>query len=176
VDVGHDYRLPFKGLQEGSYRYQFDLPGSFFEQFSSEDLGNADLKAEVHLIKRSSFLELKVEIVGYLEVICDRCLEFYKQNLKTEGHLFIKFGEIQREESDELIVIPQTDTDIDLSQYLYEFVLLGIPFRRVHPDEPNGTEGCDPDMIKRLKELSVDKTEETDHRWDKLKELNIKKK
>jgi uncharacterized protein len=175
VDVERNYRLPFKGLEEGTYRYQFDLPGLFFELFPSPDVRTGDLQADVELIKRSSFLELQFEIRGYVEVPCDRCLEFYRQAVDTEARIFVKFGEVMEEESDELIVIPVTDPDIDLAQYLYEFVLLGIPVRRVHPDNKEGEPGCDPDMLQRLKELTKEDNE-TDPRWDKLKDLNIKKK
>lgn len=127
------------------------------------------------MIKRSNFLELSFSINGYVEVACDRCLEYYRQPIESNARLFVKFGEVFMEESDELIIIPDTDQDIDLAQYLYEYVLLGIPYRKVHPANEEGEPGCDADMLKRLKELSGE-NEETDPRWDKLRELNIKKK
>lgn len=176
MDVGRDYRLPFKGLEEGSHQYSFDLPGLFFEHFSSTEIRTGNLTAEVELIKRSSFLELQFHVEGFVEVVCDRCLEYYKQPIQTDARLFVKFGELFREESEELVIIPVSETELDLSHYLYEFVLLGIPYRKVHPEDEKGNPGCDPDMLRRLKELSVETEEQPDPRWDKLKELNIKKK
>lgn len=37
------------------------------------------------------------------------------------------------------------EEDIDLTQYIYESIILSLPYRRVHPDGE-----CDPDMMARF--------------------------
>jgi uncharacterized metal-binding protein YceD (DUF177 family) len=44
---------------------------------------------------------------------------------------------------------------LDLSQYLYEYAMLSLPIRKVHPDLPGGKPGCNPEMLNLLKNFSV---------------------
>jgi uncharacterized metal-binding protein YceD (DUF177 family) len=68
-------------------------------------------------------------------------------------------------------MIHRDDHEIEVGQYMYEFILLALPYQRYHPDDDDGVPGCNPDMIRRLEELQgkEEKSGQTDPRWDTLK-------
>ena len=73
----------------------------------------------------------------------------------------------------DILILPIDEHELDLQQHLYEFICLALPIKRIHPDDKSGNSTCDPDMLKRLKELIIeDENEnENDPRWDELKKL-----
>ncbi len=109
---------------------------------------------------------------GTLELICDRCLDVYSQPLKGDFRLIVKYGEKREELSDELVTMPYDDSYFDIAQYVYEFIRLMVPMKRVHPDDEDGNSTCNAEMLKKLQTFEKVKT---DIRWDALKELKIKK-
>jgi uncharacterized metal-binding protein YceD (DUF177 family) len=67
--------------------------------------------------------------------------------------------------------LPHGENELDLQQHLYEFIMLALPIKRVHPNDEEGNSTCDPVMLKKLDELIVDEEPGTDPRWDELKKL-----
>jgi uncharacterized protein len=166
------YIIPFKGLKDGKHTFSFKLNREFFEIYEAEEINKVELVCEIQLVKKNSYLEIEFAIEGYIEVICDICLDFYAQKIASTGKLYIRFGEEIAELSDELIVIPSSQTEFDVSQYLYDFSMLGIPFKKQHPLDKNGKSGCDPEMIKILKSMEVrEEPSQTDPRWNNLKKI-----
>ena len=70
-----------------------------------------------------------------------------------------------------LLLLPADEHELDLKQYIYEYIHLALPIKRVHPDDKNGKSTCDPEMLKKLKEHIVNNENENDPRWDELKKL-----
>ena len=78
--------------------------------------------------------------------------------------------------SDDVITISRDEFQINVAQYLYEMVILGLPIKRVHPSDKNGNSQCDPEMIAKLGEYLVDSdiSEEepiVDERWNELRKI-----
>lgn len=71
----------------------------------------------------------------------------------------------------DILSVPIDAYELDLQQQIYEFIMLALPIRRVHPVDKNGNSTCDPVMLKKLDELIVDEEKDTDPRWDELKKL-----
>ncbi len=109
---------------------------------------------------------------GTMQLICDRCLDEYAQPILGDFRLVVKYGEKKEEISDELVTIPYEESYLDIGQYVYEFIRLMIPMKRIHPDDEDGNKACNIEMLKKLE--TFEKTE-TDPRWDVLKGLKIKK-
>jgi len=166
------YIIPFKGLNNGNYNFSFKLNRDFFNSFEVEEINKVELEAEVQLVKKTNYLELEFSITGFIEVICDVCLDFYAQKIESGGKLYIRFGEVNNELSEELIVIASNQTEIDISQQLYDFSMLGIPFRKQHDIDSKGESGCDPEMVKILSNMmEKDENRQNDPRWSNLKNL-----
>jgi uncharacterized metal-binding protein YceD (DUF177 family) len=61
-----------------------------------------------------------------------------------------------------------------MSPFLYEYIHLLLPIRRVHPEDDQGNSRCDPEIIRKLKELS--ESHMPDPRWEALNQLKKKNK
>ncbi len=167
------YRIVYQGLSEGIHEFEFDIDDLFFEGLEYSDIEKGNLKAKVLFNKKSSFLELDVDIEGYVELTCDRCLDEYHQPIHYTGKLFVKFSEREEDLAENVICLLPSDYELDLSHYLYESINLSIPLKRVHPDDENGEVTCNPAMLEKLNNYKVDEptNEDIDPRWDDLKNL-----
>ena len=169
------YAIPFKGLKEGKHDFNFVIDNSFFEQFESSEVKRGLVNVQVELIKHSQFLELQFDVNGKITVNCDRCLEPFVITVSHQALLYIRFGEKTLEQSDELLILANSENEVLLDQLFYEYIHLAIPIQRIHPDI-GGISGCNPEMIEKLNDHDTDGPENAleDPRWEKLKGL-IKK-
>lgn len=168
-----EFDIPIHGLKEGIHNYRFDINSDFFKYFGNPDLPGGDIVLDLSLLKSNQFIELDFKITGTLNLLCDRCLEEFDFKVEIKEKLIVRFGEKFEELDDNIIIIPREESRFNLSQYIYEFAVLSIPFKKVHTGI--GKDVCNPDMIKKLNELSIEKNKisnETDPRWDNLKNLN----
>ncbi len=165
-----EYILPIKGLPLGNHSYSYKIDNTFFEKFDhfGNDSGSLDLK--VNLIKESNLMDFRFHFKGILDLQCDRCLDNYNLDVDKEFRLIVKYGEKYEEISDEVITIPAEESNLDLSQFVYEFINLMIPLRKVHPDDEDGNPTCNEEMMERLNKMSEKKT---DPRWDALKDIKL---
>jgi uncharacterized protein len=163
------YIIPLSGLKEGRHTYNFEIGKSFFGLFEGSEINEGDLTAYIELDKHSSHLDIKFTIKGTVRINCDRCLEEYSQPIDCENRLLVKTGSRWEEEDPDLISMPVDEHELDLNQYLYEYIHLALPLQRVHPVDAAGKSTCDPEMIKRIS--GYDGNDETDPRWDELKKL-----
>lgn len=169
------YNIEFKGLEEGLHDYEFEIDNKFFEHFEESLVNNGELSITATLEKRSAFLKIHLKIKGWLELICDRCLDNYQQKVKQKTEFFVKFGEKEYEEGENVIWILPHEHHISLAQIIYEYTMLSIPLRHVHPKNRDGKRKCNKEMLKKLKNYMHTENEEeiiTDPRWDALKNLN----
>ena len=146
------YIIQFKGLKEGVHEFNFTISKPFFEEFEHLEVPDGNLDVNIELIKNTGFLELHIMLNGKIQVQCDRCLGYFQMPFDYNGHLMVRFNENPPESDDEVIYLYPDDSQLDLKQYLYECISISIPYRKVHPDLPSGETGCDPEMLKRLKE------------------------
>lgn len=166
------YVIAYKGLKDGLHLFDFKVDAKFFESFENSEIEKGDVDVRVSMNKKTTMLEFEFQIEGKVTVLCDRCLDPVEIEVENEAPLFVKFGDETHEETEELIVLSEQETEIDLSQFIYEFVHLSLPYRRVHPDDKNGKSTCNKEMLKRLEELSVNEEKtDTDPRWNELKNL-----
>ena len=166
------YNIEFKGLKEGVHDFEFDIDNKFFAHFDDRLVDNGKVSIIVILEKRSTFLKLDLKINGWLELTCDRCLDIYQQPIANEFALFVKFGENQLEENENVIWVLPEEHAINLAQTIYEYVSLSIPLRHIHPKNSNGKRACNREMIEKLKQLKHPGKEEehiSDPRWNALK-------
>ena len=168
------YTLPFSGLSEGKHQFDFTVDDRFFAEFETSEVKKGELEIAVELEKRSTHLSLTFKIDGVVELVCDRCLENFSYHVESKRKLLVKFSEKQIEDEAELIYLRPTAFEVEIAQYIYEFVILSLPIRRIHPDGEDGKTLCDPVMIKKLEELrhhSNTLDEPDDPRWNELKKI-----
>nr|WP_262909969.1 DUF177 domain-containing protein [Maribellus sp. CM-23] len=120
---------------------------------------------------------MNFDFSGWVELICDRCLEPYQQDIELATDIFVKFGEEDEfDEGDNVIWVLPEEHVINLTQVMYEYIVLSIPLKHVHPNK-TGENSCDPEMLKKLKTYLLHETEEEqdekeiDPRWAALRNL-----
>lgn len=170
-----EYVVRFSELREDKETFEFLLGDSFFKVFQNSVWEGGEIKVLVNVLKRPDGITLDFDLKGSLRVVCDRCLELFAMRIDTVDRLFIKYGHEVEELDENVLVISRDDNQIDLSQLLYEYLVLSIPVKKVHPDKKDGSYGCNAEMLEKLnKHIVSDETEETeniDPRWDDLKKL-----
>ena len=168
------YTLPFSGLSEGKHQFDFRVHVRFFAEFETSEVAKGELDIQVELEKRTTYLGLTFSISGIVELVCDRCLENFNYPVESRRKLLVKFSEKTIEDEAELVYLKPSDFQVEIAQFIYEFVILSLPIRRIHPDGEDGKSLCDPVMIKKLEELrhhSNSLDEPDDPRWNELRKI-----
>lgn len=170
------YNVALKGLGLGKHRFDYQVGSAFFKYFDGgiADDGNVDITLELE--KQSSLIVLWFHVHGTVKIQCDRCLDLFDQPVDSQNKVFVKYGEEKFEEGDDVIWVAPDDSHINVAKLIYDFIILSIPIKHVHPDDANGESLCNPEMLEKLNLLSVQDVEqeeepETDSRWDELKKL-----
>ncbi|MBQ0733877.1 YceD family protein [Aquimarina celericrescens] len=170
-----EYTIPFVGLKQGLHQFEYDIDNTFFEHFEYDEFNAAAVKVDLEFNKKTTMLELQLNITGTVNVNCDLTNEPFNLPIENEFLLVVKFGDEYNDENEELLILPHGEYEVNIQQYIYELIVLALPHKRVHPGVEDGT--LDSDILEKLDELSPkEKTiennnEETDPRWDKLKNL-----
>jgi uncharacterized protein len=163
--------IPLSGLKEGGHSYNFEIGNEFFELFEGSEITMGELNAVVELDKRSTHMDLRFSINGMVMINCDRCLELFSHPLTCDNRLLVKLGKNWDENDPDMLTIPADEYELDVKQYIYEFIYLALPIKRTHPLDKQGRSTCDPEMLKKINEHTVNTDADNDPRWDELKKL-----
>lgn len=164
-----EFIIPFFGLKEGKHEFKFDINHTFFEAFENSLLDDGEIEVKMHLEKLSNMLIINFEADGKTRIPCDRCGDDFDLPIQADHRLIVKFGDEAYNQTDDIIIIGHETHEIDVSQDIYEMLILSLPNKRVHPRP----EDCNQQALERLNELksNEENTNITDPRWDALKKL-----
>ncbi|MEE4175976.1 MAG: DUF177 domain-containing protein [Bacteroides sp.] len=170
--------IGFVGLSLGKHEFSFGIDDAFFACFEYSEVTKGNLQLDLLLEKQNNMLVLDFLIKGFVELVCDHCLETYQQSLEIERRLYVKFGDAFSEQTDEIIVIPVGESHFDVSQFVYEYVHLALPMQRIHAEDGVPGRGCDPAIVEKLNQYLAGKrpagqTGENSP-WEALKGLKFK--
>ena len=149
MEVAQRYSIAWKGLKNGRYDFRFEVDGSLFEAFESTEIKDGRCEVSVGVDRSEKQLTLDVGITGHVVVACDRCLEDCRIPVDFEGRLMVRFSEEEHEYDGEVLWLVPGEDEVDLAQYIYESIVLSLPYQRVHPEGE-----CDPDMLGRFRIVS----------------------
>ena len=164
--------IPVTGLKPGSHQFDFEIDDSFFEHFEYSEIRNGQIHLHLVIEKEDNLLVFHFEFKGQVRIPCDRCYEPFDLPIGGNERLILKFGSDFHEESEEIQVVPIGENHFDISPFIYEYIHLALPVRRVHPENELGENLCDAGIIRQLEDLSA--STEPDPRWEVL--LKFKKK
>lgn len=169
------YNIAFKGLGLGKHVFDYQVGKRFFEYFDGGIAEDGNVQIKLELEKQSAVIVLWFHVSGTVKIQCDRCLDVFDQSVKSQNKVFAKYGEEKFDDGDDVIWIAPEDTQINVAKLIYDFIILSIPIKHVHPDDANGNSLCNPEMLEKLNMMSTGNVEsesqETDSRWDELKKL-----
>ena len=170
------FSIPFTGLKLGKHQFDFEIDKSFFDAFEYSLVKDGALKVDLELDKQETMLLLQFHIAGTIQLNCDKCLAEFAQPIEINERQIIKFAEDELESDDlEIIVLNRRESEIDVSEMIYEFINVAVPY--INNCEQAGTgQKCDPEMLATLDKLASGSEEKeenkiADPRWEALKKL-----
>ena len=140
--------IAINGLKQGSTQFEWRADSKFFGNFDNPDIREASLEVVATAEKAGRFLGIGCSVEGDVTVVCDRCLDPLVLPVDVDFALSVKFGEAEeRAESGdrEIVMLSEGESELDLSQFVYDWVCTSLPMHRVHPDGQ-----CNPEVLKYL--------------------------
>ncbi|MDR6197045.1 DUF177 domain-containing protein [Siphonobacter sp. SORGH_AS_0500] len=170
------YDVDILQLENKHYDFEFEGGEEFFKALEQDLIDKGEFKAKVGLDKSSTMLQLSFDIQGSYELVCDRSLDSFQEPFYTKEKQILKFGDKAEQISDEIELIPWDTATINVARYLFDFIGLTVPMKKLHPrfrtessedeeDETNET------LIYTSIPADEEKEPEVDPRWEALKKL-----
>ncbi len=182
------YNIILKEIVDGVRVFEFDLDDTYFAKIDSPEVKKGNVKAKVSVQKKIATYELAFKLEGIILIPCNRCLDDMEQAIKHEEKIEVKFGSTYAEEN-EIVVVPKAEGSINIAWFLYEFIVLNIPIKHVHPPGE-----CNKTMVDKLKrhitrqkddtednglfdvdddDVSIEEDVQVDPRWESLQNINF---
>lgn len=149
MGVAERYSIAYKGLKNGLHEFDFKVGGALFEAYGNTEIKDGACDVHVSMNRAEGMLELHTVIAGTVTTACDRCLEDCDVPIHFDGNLLVKFSDATDEYDGEVMWISPSEGELNLTQYIYESIVLSLPYLRVHPDGQ-----CDPEMLARFNIVS----------------------
>lgn len=177
-DSIENYDIGIIQLKNQTYNYTFHLNNTFFDLFEQTIIEDGVFEVNIVLEKTDTMIQLHFQIEGTAKLICDRSLEIFDYPINLNEFVIFKFGEEEKQLSDEIEVITKQKLSINIAQYLFEFVNLAIPMKRLHPKfEKEVDDDIEDNTLfyssshENASKQNEDIDEGTDPRWSALKKL-----
>ena len=156
-----EFSIPFVGLKPGIHEYNYVIDDKFFDDFQSQDFTNCHAQIKLLLDKKSSFMVLKFEVGGSLQVMCDRCNSQLPLELWDDFTMTIKMVENpevmnEQEEDPDMYYISQGESHLDVAGWIYEFINLTIPMQKACNYENMDGPYCNLTAKDMLKKMNTD--------------------
>lgn len=167
MDILQQYNIDIFKLSNSTHEYKFEVDDTFFDRYYNDLIESGTAKINVSLAKSATFIEMQFDIIGSVELTCDRSLENFFEPVKSSNKMLFKYGDDWEELSDEIVMISRDEQRINVGQFIYEFISLALPMKKIHPKLRNQ----DDEGIMYTSEGKEGTETINDPRWDKLKGL-----
>ncbi len=148
------------------------------DEFLPELTTLTPIRGWLRVAHRGTFLEVKAQAWTIMTLTCDRTLRQFNHRLEVDTEELIwlaeqpsvsKFGVEEELSMDDLVESVLADGDFDPNGWLYEQLMLAIPFPTIAPDAPDF-----PDLVEAIGEgKNAAATPEVDRRWAALAALQL---
>lgn len=153
-----EYDIAFVGLKPGVHVFDYRVDDKFFTEYGEQDFSNCVADVKLSLEKNSNFMQLKFDVGGSANVICDRCGNNLNKNLWEEFTIIVKMTDNpeemnEQEEDPDIYYISRGESHLHVADWIYEFVCLSIPFQKMCSEEEMGGSQCNNEVLEKLKEM-----------------------
>lgn len=187
------FKVPLKSLSQGVHHFDYHLDKTFFANMESADIHDADLSVHLDVTYKGDIYILDFKIDGTVTLLCDRCLDDLIYPIDTAYHITVKYGEDYNDDSDDTLVIPESDNYLNVAYMIYDTAALAIPMKHVHPAgkcnrqmsaalkkhqaRSGSDDALEEELIDEIDEIDMREQQSeangpTDSRWDALKNFN----
>lgn len=143
------FSIPVSGLENGLHTYRFDIKDDFFSHFENSPIQEGKFSVGLEFDKRPDMYVLDFDVVGTIKSPCDRCLTEIDLPIAGKQQLLVKFSD-EENTIDEIIYIPFGAETFDVSQYVFECIILALPIIKVYDCEEDENPPCDEKMLEYL--------------------------
>ncbi|MFY7979853.1 MAG: YceD family protein, partial [Sediminibacterium sp.] len=90
--MGHNrtFEIPFVGLKPGEHEFEYQIEDKFFLDYGPQEFDNCHTKVKLVLEKNQGFMQLRFDVDGQVDTICDRCGNPLTVQLWDEFNLIVK--------------------------------------------------------------------------------------
>lgn len=166
------YDILIHGLEDKNYTYEFEGNDDFFREFEQETVEGGTFVVSVLLEKNATFVKITMDIHSRLRLMCDRSLEVFEEEFSSKAMHIYKYGSVAEEMSEEMEVIPFGTPKINIAHLLFEYILLQVPMKRLHPKFRTEDENAEGTMVYTDPSFEKEEEEIQDPRWAAL--INLK--
>lgn len=167
-----EYDIQVFKLGNKTHTYSYSIKDSFFESFENSLVEKGELSVILQLEKTPTLINAIFYIKGEVELICDRSLESFMFPIDVSQKLLFKYAEDYEELTDEIVTVPFDIQQLNVAQYIYEFIGIQIPIKKLHPKFQDNESDDDILVYKSEgEESSDDKEPNVDPRWAALNKL-----
>lgn len=170
------FQIDIFSLSHKQHEFEFTIDDSLFSHYEHSIVEHGKGKCQLLLDKTETMMTLNMHIIGSVELICDRSLESFDYPIDLDEKVIIKFGEDNYSLSEDVMVIKLDTPSINVGEFIYEFITLAVPLKKLHPRfEDDLDEDDQPAMIYTSQDdEDEDESQESDPRWEALKKLKGK--
>ncbi|MFI3318096.1 MAG: DUF177 domain-containing protein [Rikenellaceae bacterium] len=151
----NSYKIEYKALGIGEYAYSFTIDDALFASYEGCEISHGEGSASVSLKRSETMLELEVAISARVTTPCDRCLDDCQIAIEFQAPLVVKFSDETDLYDGEVMWIPTGQSHVDLAHYIYESIIISLPYQRTHAEGE-----CNPEMMERFKIVSNEEFDE----------------
>lgn len=144
-----DLKVKFSGLKDGEHHFNMLVGKAFFTSCQSDLLNEGEVKINLTFIKQPTHFKLDFELNGWILSNCDRCATEFHQPIDSNFSMVVKLGEEFEEVDPEMVIIPRSEFELDVSQWIFEYLVLSMPAKRICEEQVEGLK-CDEEVIERL--------------------------
>jgi uncharacterized metal-binding protein YceD (DUF177 family) len=177
------FEIAFVGLKPGIHEFNYEVDDKFFAEKSVTEFSNCHAVIKLTLDKKSSFMLLKFEVGGKADVTCDRCGNPLGMDIWDEFNMLVKLVENpdemnEQEEDPDVFYISRTESHINVTNWIYEFVMLSFPMQKMCSEQEMGGPQCNKEVLEKLKGMEQNQQEEhnANQIWKGLEQFKTKKK
>ena len=163
----HIFTIPLAGLPFGHTDYQYVINDSFFEDRDYSEVKKGVVSLHLGVEKMETMFVLTLKFEGKVVLQCDRCGDDYEQAVEDTAEVYLKYGAEKDDEDEDVIIITKDDSEFDISDLVYEYIILSLPIRRTHDDESL----CNQEVLAKLHNFSQSEAENEDDEENPWKQM-----
>lgn len=168
-----EYEIAFVGLKPGIHVYEYRVDDKFFVPYGEQDFTNCLANVKLSLDKKTGFMQLKFDVDGTSDVICDRCGNTLPMQLWDEFNIIVKIVDEpevmnDQEEDPDVYYISRGESHLHLADWIYEFINLSIPLQKMCNEKEMGGPKCNTEVLEKLKKMEQEVQKDTNKVWKGL--------
>jgi uncharacterized metal-binding protein YceD (DUF177 family) len=168
-----EYEIAFVGLKPGVHEFSYEIDDKFFAAFPEQEFKNCRAQVKLLLDKHTSFMMLKFEVGGTVDVTCDRCGNPLQLTLWDDFEVLVKMVDNPEElnnndEDPDVFYISRTESHLYVGDWIYEFVNLSVPTHRMCDEKDISETRCNMEVLKMLQQMNDENKKTENPIWKGL--------